>query len=61
MAAPTFARVEEMRAEGMVARIVTITSTPGNPSAGSLDSYREAARQAFEAAAQNAVQPGELP
>jgi hypothetical protein len=49
--APAFAAEEGVRAEGMVARIVTIMAAPGNPSTGSLPQYRDSARQAFETAA----------
>ncbi|MFJ2399830.1 hypothetical protein ACIOUE_00900 [Streptomyces xanthochromogenes] len=46
-----FAAEEEVRAEGMVTRIVAIMAAPGNPSTGSLPQYRDSARQAFETAA----------
>lgn len=59
VSAPTLAAMEEMRAEGLTARIVAIVSDPNSPSAPSLSHYRESARLAFEAAAEHAVQPGE--
>lgn len=61
MSAPTLALMEEQRAEGLAARIVTISSTPDHPSAPVLALYRESARLAFEAAAEFAEQPGEWP
>lgn len=49
--APDFAFEEEVRAEGMAARIVTIMADPRNPSTPSLPVYRACARWAFETAA----------
>jgi hypothetical protein len=49
--APMFAFEEEVRAEGMTSRIVTILADPRNPSTPSLPLYRHCARKAFEAAA----------
>jgi len=57
VAAPTFAIVEEFRAEGLATRATAIASTPNHPSAGSLSLYQESARLAFETAAANAEQP----
>ncbi|MFD3520452.1 hypothetical protein [Streptomyces sp. NPDC058653] len=57
MPAPTLALVEEARGEGLAVRVAEIASTPGHPSTGSAWMYRVMARMAFEAAAENAVQP----
>lgn len=50
-AAPEFAFEEQVRAEGMTSRIVTILADPRNPSTPSLPLYRHCARKAFETAA----------
>lgn len=55
--APALAAVEQARGEGLVARIVAISSDPSNPSNGSLPLYQEAAQRAFETAAECGEQP----
>ncbi|WP_438479218.1 hypothetical protein [Streptomyces asiaticus] len=55
--APALAAEEQARGEGLTARIVQISSDPSNPSNGSLPLYQQAARAAFETAAEYGEQP----
>lgn len=55
--APELAHAEQVRADGLTARIVAISADPRHPSQSSLHLYREAAREAYGSAARHAVQP----
>jgi hypothetical protein len=57
---PAFADDEEARAEGLIWRIGHITADPSNPSNACLPLYQDAARRAFETAAEHSEQP-EMP
>jgi hypothetical protein len=58
--APEFAAEEQHRADGMATLAANIAN-PAHPSHGSLPLYQQAARAAYETAAQYTEQPDDTP
>ncbi|GGX40435.1 hypothetical protein GCM10010341_72930 [Streptomyces noursei] len=55
--APELAHAEQVRADGLTARIIAISADERHPSHGQLYLYKYAVREAYESAARHAVQP----